>query len=468
MSTLALDTYSGLVLRVMHSFTDFSSCKLYQYARLYLKSAMLRTRQWLLISCISTLAVVLNSQAGNARLLSFGGRTNATDDVSTGVSSRLLTKPMLLRDSNTNTVRYPQAVVQDQSASDNTISQSTTPKTETYGYHRHRFVPTLGGYKPDRGTPNGGQGDSINPSGPFDPASASMHLFDKGLGSYIPDTQNDGGDPSSSISGLQRQLRSYSSTELSDENEPVASPGITISNPAGYGGDRGRAFVSASLQRKVRYTGLGLGPFKGVPDGTLGFGMGFGNASKGIGVQASYTVASFGGSRAPGSGGINLKLHTQLPSGWAIAVGGEGIFNFGRLPSSSSTQFNDFENTYYASVSRIFPIQEDINAPFSRIALTAGLGSGRFRTVEQINERRSGIGIFGSVALRATPRLSLIGEWTGQDLAVGASWVPLAGLPLVLTPAFRDLAGSNLSGPRFVIGAGGSVGDLVSLLGLFR
>jgi hypothetical protein len=424
---------------------------------------MLQTHQLVLTGCIASLAVVLNSQASEAQLLSYGSRTSATDDVLTGASSRLLAKPTLLRNIPSNTARYPQPVVQAPSAPDNVVSQLTAPKTGDYGHRYHRFVPNLGGYKPDTGTSNAGQ---ENPA--FAPPLSSKHLFDKGLGSYIPDAQNDGDDALSSITGLQRQLRSYRATDPSDENEPVASPGITISNPAGYGGDRGRAFVSASLQRKVRYTGLGLGPFKGIPDGTLGFGVGFGNASKGLGVQASYTVASFGGSRAVGSGGINLKLHTQLPSGWAIAVGGEGILNFGSLPSNSPTESNDFENTYYATVSRIFPLQEDINAPFSRIALTAGMGSGRFRTVEQINEKKSGIGLFGSVALRATPRLSLIGEWTGQDLAVGASWVPLPGLPLVLTPAFRDLAGSNLSGPRFVIGAGGSVGDLISLLGLFR
>jgi hypothetical protein len=424
---------------------------------------MLQAQQLVLTCCTYSLVLLIGGQASHAQLLSYGSRGNAQDRVRTGASSKLLSTPTLLRDN-----RYSHTASPQPSKPESIISQSTTPKDKSSSYRRHRFFSALGGYRPDIGKSDVSQADTGSNQVPSYAHLSNSHRFDSSVGSYIPDAQDDDVDPLSSANRLQRQLRSYSVAESSDENEPVASPGITISNPAGYGGDRGRAFVSASLQRKVRYTGLGLGPFKGVPDGTLGFGVGFGNASKGLGVQASYTVASFGGSRAVGSGGINLKLHTQLPSGWAIAVGGEGIFNFGRLPSSSSTQFNDFENTYYAAVSRIFPIQEDINAPFSRIALTAGLGSGRFRTVEQIDARRSGIGIFGSVALRATPRLSLIGEWTGQDLAVGASWVPLPGLPLVLTPAFRDLAGSNLSGPRFVIGAGGSVGDLISLLGLFR
>ncbi len=35
---------------------------------------------------------------------------------------------------------------------------------------------------------------------------------------------------------------------------------------------------------------------------------------------------------------------------------------------------------------------------------------------------------------------------------------------LVITPAFRDLAGPNLDGPRFVVGFGGTLGNLYTLI----
>jgi hypothetical protein len=407
-------------------------------------------------------AVLLSSQLSAAGRSAYGEGQATVYASPTGSASSLLSTPTLLRDQTRQSSRYTYSsrrtvISQSGTSQSGNESAPTQPRI-------HQFTPSLGRYT------SGSSPADFDPNGPSpsaSPTATTQHRFDPGVGTYLPATSSDPGDLLRRANLLQGQLRSYEvagSRQSSDA--PAASPGITISNPSGYGADRGRIFGSVSYQRKVRYTGLGLGAFSGIPDGTLGFGLGVGDSSRSVGLQASYTVASFGGSRAPGSGGINLKLHKQFPGGWATAIGGEGIFNFGALPSNSPTQSNDFENTYYGAVSRIFPLQEDIDAPFSRIALTAGVGSGRFRTLEQINQRQFGVGLFGSVALRATSNLSLIGEWTGQDLAAGVSWVPLEGLPLVLTPAFRDLSGPNLSGPRFVMGVGGSLGDLASILSL--
>ncbi|MGD1911361.1 MAG: S-layer homology domain-containing protein, partial [Rivularia sp. (in: cyanobacteria)] len=61
------------------------------------------------------------------------------------------------------------------------------------------------------------------------------------------------------------------------------------------------------------------------------------------------------------------------------------------------------------------------------------------------------------VAVRVHPQASLIAEWTGQDLAVGASIAPFKRIPLVITPAVRDIAGPGAGasdGARFVLGVG--------------
>lgn len=256
--------------------------------------------------------------------------------------------------------------------------------------------------------------------------------------------------------------------------EPVrrrrrAYPSITISNPSGYGAHRGQVYVGASFQARTRrYSGdrENLGVFGGGSrDATAGIGFGVGDARESVGFQMSYTAASFGGSRAPGSGGLNAKLHKQFGNGWAAAVGGEGIINFGRLPEDDDeVEFNDFEGTYYGVASYSIPLREDFNDAFSRLTITGGAGTGRFRSFDDILDGNSTVGVFGSAALQVLPSTTVITEWTGQDLAVGASFAPFPNFPIVVTPAIRDLAGESDGTPRFVLGVGMSITDAIDAL----
>ncbi|NEP63388.1 MAG: hypothetical protein F6K31_41895, partial [Symploca sp. SIO2G7] len=111
------------------------------------------------------------------------------------------------------------------------------------------------------------------------------------------------------------------------------------------------------------------------------------------------------------------------------------------------------EDSIYGSVSHIVRTRDRITQPFSRVALTAGVGSGRFRSEEDVFNDRDTIGVFGSMAVRVAEPVSAIVEWTGQDLALGLSITPFKDLPIVLLPAVRDVAGAG-DGGRFVMGAG--------------
>ncbi|MGC1308438.1 MAG: hypothetical protein WA885_14530 [Phormidesmis sp.] len=266
--------------------------------------------------------------------------------------------------------------------------------------------------------------------------------------------------------------------DLRDLNIPApvrrrrrAYPGISISNPTGYGADRGQVFAGVGYQSRTRFSG-GRNPGtifegNGANDGTVGIGFGVGDAREGVGVQVSYTAASFGGSRPPLSGGFNAKIHKRFGDGWAAAIGGEGIINFGRLPADDDQiEFNDFEGTYYGAVTRVISLREDYQQPFSRLIITGGAGSGRFRSVDKIVNGEFGVGVFGSAALQIVPSTNLITEWTGQDLAVGVSVAPFRNIPIVFTPAVRDLAGEGDGNPRFVLGVGVSLSEAFSLLGL--
>ncbi|WP_051394497.1 hypothetical protein [Leptolyngbya sp. Heron Island J] len=215
-----------------------------------------------------------------------------------------------------------------------------------------------------------------------------------------------------------------------------SSPAITISNPSGFGADNFTGFVGVGYQERTR--------FGNKDDGGLVVGIGLGDARENIGVQLSYTVASFGGSRDFGTGGFNAKLHKRLADDWSVALGWEGF---------ATTGFVDFEDSIYGSVSHLIRTRDSITKPFSRVALTAGVGSGRFRTEDDVFDDRDSVGVFGSMAVRVAEPVSAIVEWTGQDLAAGLSITPFRDVPIVLLPAVRDIAGAG-DGGRFVMGAG--------------
>ena len=126
------------------------------------------------------------------------------------------------------------------------------------------------------------------------------------------------------------------------------------------------------------------------------------------------------------------------------AVGWNGFLNVGR---------NDFEHSLYGAVTKVFRTQESLSDPFSRVAVTVGVGSNQFRSNGAVEAGDNNINVFGNLAVRVVRPVSFITEWTGQDLALGLSIAPFKNIPLTITPALRDVAGAG-DGARFVVGTG--------------
>ena len=219
------------------------------------------------------------------------------------------------------------------------------------------------------------------------------------------------------------------------------APGITIANPYGFGGDGGRFFVGASFASDTRFRN------SLDSDGGMVFGAAFGNARKAVGLELSYTMASFGnrGNRDFGTGGFNAKVHRMIGNDTSVALGYNGFLNIG--------DDNDFEDSIYAVATKIFRTRENLNSAFSRVAVSVGLGNGIYRTVEAFEEDSEQINVFGSLAFRVAQPVSLVTEWTGQDLALGLSIAPFKNIPLTITPALRDVAGGDDS-VHFALGVG--------------
>jgi hypothetical protein len=258
---------------------------------------------------------------------------------------------------------------------------------------------------------------------------------------------------------LQNQLDTIKNTKPVDTSsgyQPKSSPAFSIFNPVGFGADKNLVFFSVDYQSRTRYSG--------TSDGEAGIGIGLGDAQESVGVELSYSLNSFGSSAGFGSGAFNAKVHKRIAEDTAVAIGWNQFakVQFGGGANSPSDYPN---NSYYAVGTKILRTREDINDPFSRLALTAGVGSGVFLPFDESagSLNRSGLNVFGSVGVRIARPISAVVEWTGQDLAAGVSIAPFENFPLVITPAFRDIAGisdsSNLSNPnrgagaRFVLGA---------------
>jgi hypothetical protein len=228
--------------------------------------------------------------------------------------------------------------------------------------------------------------------------------------------------------------------------QPKTSPAFSIFNPVGFGADKNLVFFSVSYQSRTR--------FGSKSDGEAGFGVGLGDAVNSVGVELSYSINSFGSSAGFGSGAFNAKLHKRIAEDTSVAIGWN---QFAKTQFGGGTNGNgpsDYpNNSYYAVGTKIFRVTEDINQPFSRLAVTGGVGSGVFLPFDPSgNLNRSGLNVFGSLGVRVARPVSAVVEWTGQDLGAGISVAPFDNFPLVITPAVRDITGAG-DGARFILGA---------------
>ena len=216
-----------------------------------------------------------------------------------------------------------------------------------------------------------------------------------------------------------------------------ASPALSIYIPVGYGADRNTVFLNGNYQATVR-----------EDDGSVGaaaLGIGVGDADKAVGFELSYALETTDDDF--GEGGFNAKLHRRLGQDLSAALGWNGFLNIGR---------NDFEQSKYGVITKVFRTQESLNQFFSRVAVTVGVGDGQFRSNGAVDDGDNNINVFGNVAIRVVRPVSFIAEWTGQDLGLGLSIAPFKNFPFVITPAVRDIAGAG-DEARFVIGAGTAI-----------
>lgn len=215
------------------------------------------------------------------------------------------------------------------------------------------------------------------------------------------------------------------------------APGITIGVPSGFGADFGDAFAALGFQASTRY---------GSHDGGAVVGFGVGDAQRLVGLEVAFS--SFGSIRSCCRGGVSPKLHRVLGGNTSVAVGYENVLTYGHMRGEEEA--TDAGRSIYGSVTSILPVREDPTGFLGSVALTVGVGNGRFRRESDILAGRERWNPFASGGVRLADQASVITSWTGQDLAAGFSIVPIRGYPLFVTPSVADLT----TEPRFIIGVG--------------
>lgn len=221
---------------------------------------------------------------------------------------------------------------------------------------------------------------------------------------------------------------------------PGILPGISVSTPTAFGANFGDVFLGAGFQARTRYAASG----RDGMDGTAVAGLGLGDSGRAVGLEVAMTFLSTVDSGLFDRTAFSFKVHRLFPANVGVAIGWENAIVLG--------DDADGGESVYGVVSRVFQFQ---SKEFTRrVSLSLGIGNGRFRFEDDVERDRGRVNVFGSVGVDILPNFALLTDWTGQDLVIGASFIPFESFPLVITPAVADITGLAGDGARFILGAG--------------
>lgn len=218
--------------------------------------------------------------------------------------------------------------------------------------------------------------------------------------------------------------------------QPRLGPAASVSVPTGYGVDAGELFVGVAYQGRTRYTEEG--------DAAVVAGVGFGTRRV-LAMEVALTSYSTIRGTPLETGGVSVRLHRAVGSSTSVAVGWENAVRWGG---------SDDDGSLYAVGTRMVPLRRDPARRFGLAVFSLGVGNGRFRLESDDRDGNETVNVFGAVGVRVTEPLSVMADWTGQDLNLAASVIPIRRVPLVVTAGVADLTGLAGDGARFILSVG--------------
>jgi hypothetical protein len=235
--------------------------------------------------------------------------------------------------------------------------------------------------------------------------------------------------------------------EIPEPSKASSAPSSSLGVPTGFGAQWGNAWIGGA------YGSSRL--FSPSADGSIGFGLGFGDARKLVGLEVftgifNLSSDSNNGGSAGSGGAVGFKLHRLLDDRGYFSAG-IGMTNAIRWGTENTYGGN--YDTYFGVLTGRFDLQDGQENPLPLI-ITTGLGSGAFRSKGALDASEQNVNVFGSVALRVIPEVSLISTWTGSQLNMGTSLAPFRNFPLVINLGAGDVTGAYPQGTRFIMSIG--------------
>ncbi|MDA1081631.1 MAG: hypothetical protein O2973_08120 [Gemmatimonadetes bacterium] len=225
------------------------------------------------------------------------------------------------------------------------------------------------------------------------------------------------------------------------------SPGTGSSSPMAFGAAMGDVFIGSTWQNETRGAKVAPNTFtaNGTDNASISIGFGLGDAVNGIGLTTVVTGLS---PFRPGAGKTNtvsLQAFRNINETTVIAVGVENAIVGGGSSGSES---------FYGVVSKVFQSPWE-GAPWLKaVTGSVGVGGGRFRQINDANSDKSTANVFSSLAVLVHDQLSLLADYTGQDLNLGFSVVPFRNYGFAITPMIADVTQTATGTARLVVGVG--------------
>jgi len=206
-----------------------------------------------------------------------------------------------------------------------------------------------------------------------------------------------------------------------------ASPTVAFGSPIGFGLNKSQLAVGIGGQTT---DGSGANHF----DGSMGVALGLGNSADSLGFELTANLISLRDNFGE-DGSFNAKIHHMLNATTSVAVGAESFGGWGEARESRISS--------YAALTTV------VN-PGLPVVLNVGAGTNRFAS----NNDTSSTGVFGSIAVIPTDRLSFVLDHTGIDTNVAVSVVPVSSLPVTLTLGYVNLQERESLSREFAGGLG--------------
>ncbi len=218
----------------------------------------------------------------------------------------------------------------------------------------------------------------------------------------------------------------------------AASPGSSLGSPSAYGAAWGNTFAGISYASQPSNASKA--------DGSSVFGMGFGDPVKNLGLEVDVAIISLTNTFAD-AGAIGFKAHKVLPSAGnlGLAVGWSNALKWGDA--------QDAEDTIYGVATKSFRLrpQQQNQLP---LTVSLGVGTGGFRSKGAIKAGENAPNVFASAGLQVIPEMSLISNWTGNQLNLGVSAAPFKRLPVIFSMGASDVTSNTDGGTRFLFNVG--------------